>query len=56
MGTVDEHVKSIKCGKIDNINNVMNATDKLTLKDLLKMLEKAKKTNDIVELDQEDGT
>ncbi|KAH0174533.1 P-loop containing nucleoside triphosphate hydrolase protein, partial [Aureobasidium melanogenum] len=50
-GTIDERLKDIKQSKIENIDKVMDSSNKKTMKALLKMLEKAKKTNDIVELD-----
>lgn len=47
-------MKEIKAEKIANIGAVENITKRLTLKDLLKMLKKAEKNNDIVKLDQKD--
>ncbi|KAI4722237.1 hypothetical protein E4T48_01443 [Aureobasidium sp. EXF-10727] len=53
-GTVDEHVKKIKSRKIADIGRVENASKRKKIKALLKMFKKAKKDNDVVELDSDD--
>ena len=50
-GTVDDRMKEIKEEKIMNIGKVEEISKKKNIKSLLKMFDKAKKNNDIVELD-----
>ncbi|KAK6006894.1 hypothetical protein QM012_005902 [Aureobasidium pullulans] len=53
--TVDERLIEIKLQKNESIGKVMDVSNKKAIKALLKMFDKAKKDNDVVEPDLEDG-